>query len=212
LTVVCAVKFVTKDNKTLVVAASDSAVTTDDNRMVGIENQSKLFSVEGAIVGICGGGSIAEVLEDLENNKEITKGLDLSTRKGVRSLAEIIYKNFADYLGVSLADKGVFDGIGPLIIACPNAIYKIFPDFSCYSYDRFTATGFEEIFYGAMEVLYPSLELVDRLDEVKIEDLEEAVRKSFEAVFKYSLRCGPPIHFAHPKTIIKRGRPKKNDK
>ena len=209
MTVCGLARLVSPTGEVFITAASDSEVSATDTRLYGLVDKSKLFKVKDSVVAISGSGSCAEAVEDLLMDRTFLDTLDLCTRQGVRALGEQIYTLFKETAERSLTPE-VVQHAGSILIGTPNAIYKMYPDFSCYAFLEFSGTGIgEESFVAAMTVLMRQLK---ELDNPSHDDLDRAIKEAVEVACTHCLHCNPPVHLMRPALKCEPPKPKKGRK
>ena len=193
----------------IILAGSDSEVSTTSHRLHSIENKNKLLKIKDSIIAVSGGGSISEAVEDLLEDKNFLDSIDLCTKKGVRLLGEQIYELFK-LMAERSPIPDIASSAGDLLIATPNNIYKMFPDLAIYSFDDFCSSGIgEESFNGAMTILLEDLKSDPEITNRKV---EMVMTRAIDTACTHVLHCNPPIHLAYPDSSCTPIRPKTRKK
>lgn len=191
-------------NNTYISMVSDSEVTGPDTRFYGVINTSKVIQIGSAVLSVCGTGPMAEAISDVKE-EGAWKAIDLSTMKGIRELAELVWQRMKELIDRSMTTADIWKDCGELLIGVPNGIYKICTDLSCFQFQEFACIGSgSDIFNGAYTALLETKEVLTH------DDLDSILKKAVEITNRHSILCGGETHLIRIPYEFpsKRGRPK----
>ena len=201
MTIVAVARVFNKKGEVFISACSDSEISGDETRDVGIVDATKIIKVKDALICVSGSGPILEVLEDLAEDKKFLRGLDLTTKKGVRMIGEQAYgclKYVYESIPVNIASDDV---VGPLLIATPINIWVVQHDLVTYEIEQVYAAGVgADTFLGAFDAF------VQKTEDFDHETLDKILKDAVQITNKRVLHCGGKVHIVH---AIKKEPPKK---
>lgn len=195
MTAVAAVRFITKDGRTLVALGADSEISGGSKRYHGVINCDKAQKLGDSYLLMSGTGPILECVDILQADQDFCDSIRLDNRHVVRELGEVIYSTLKDLIEASLSKPELLDQMGTLLFASPEHIWAVYADLSVLELSSFETAGCgEDIATGALSVLYDQLkEDEENGATIYHADLQEIIRKALTASTKHTLGVGMPV-------------------
>lgn len=184
-------KILDHNGKPIVVVGSESEVSDQNERLVGVVGDQKIHKLGNCYVLISGMSPIAEVLEIIASDEDFCKDLVVKNKTDVRELAETIYSTLKELVEASITSSDILQHLGLLLIATSERIFGVYNDLSVFEFDNFQTSGIgSTIAKGALHVLHNRLK---KASTIVAEDLEAIVRESIEIANTHTLGCGGVI-------------------
>src|SRR5882672_1500928 len=125
MTICIAAKTRTPSGEVVTMVGSDTEfVVGNDYRALDLENDSKIFKINDALIAYSGHGAVGEVLKELQREKSYLDITKFQTEEDLTLFAKAFFSQYKLFMeqGIATVDE---TNVGALLVATPENIYSV---------------------------------------------------------------------------------------